>query len=119
MHTGALLILTLAVASPFRPLPGGDAPATPHVRSGKSMPARSGLPHSYGKSFATLDAYLLHLQQHAAPVGLPWWKPVGADRFEKMTGRGAPQHAREFASRVELERKFGFANDAGQSPNRR
>lgn len=119
MHTGALLFMALAVASPYRPLPGGNAPAAPHAHPGKSMPARSGLPHAYGKSFTTLDAYLLHLQQYAAPVGLPWWKPVGPDRFEKMTGRGAPQQAREFTSRVELEEKFGFISPAGKSPNRR
>jgi hypothetical protein len=68
------------------------------------------LPHANGRSFATLDAYLAHLRDHAAPIDKPWYREVRPGVYRRETGNlrnGAIP--REF-TRAELERRFGFAH---------
>lgn len=119
MVAQGILLIILTAASSFRPLPGVSEPMK-HSQTKPDVAAkgeakvirsegRSGLPYAFGRTFANLDAYLLHLQQVAAPVDLPWWRKVGPDRFERMTGRRMPQDERRFATRAELARQYGFA----------
>ena len=67
----------------------------------------SGLPFSHGKSFATLDAYLEHLERYAAPIDQPWWREIRPGVYEHV--KRMPGAARETATREELERRFGFS----------
>lgn len=105
---GSLILFAAATAqSPFRPLPS-DRPTTSDesARGGK---ARAGLPYAFGRSFRTLDEYLEHLRRRAGPMDLPWWRPIGPDRFERVTSRRMPSGRREQATRAELMRRFGFS----------
>lgn len=66
-----------------------------------------GLPGSFGRSFATLDAYLDHLERYAGPVGQPWFRKIGPDAYEQVSTERPPSQPRTY-SRDELMRKFGF-----------
>jgi hypothetical protein len=65
------------------------------------------LPYSHGRSFATLDEYLEHLRRYAGPVGQPWYRRVGGDRYELVTTRVPPGEPQVF-TREELMRRYGF-----------
>ena len=110
------LAAAAAAHSPFRPLPP-EAGREDHVvdkAGGKaaaddSGTGRAGLPYAFGRRFKSLDEYLLHLQQHAAPIDLPWWRKVGPDRFERVIAIRTPTPPKhEVASRAELMRRYGF-----------
>ena len=70
------------------------------------------LPSSFGRSFATLDEYLAHLERYAGPVGRPWYRKIGPDLYERVTtvrsldGRGQP----ETFTRAQLMRAYGFTH---------
>lgn len=124
----ASVALALAVlTSPFRPDPAdGEATAVQAAaapgsvcspdriatarkaeaaaRSGKAV---AGLPESYGKSFRTLDAYLAHLECHAAPVDAAWWLEVEPGVYRHMTT--ATNAKPEIATRAQLMRRYGFS----------
>ena len=67
----------------------------------------SGLPSSFGRSFATLDDYLEHLRRYAGPVDQPWYRKVGPDTYQLMTSMSPAPEPQTF-TREELMRKYGF-----------
>jgi hypothetical protein len=65
------------------------------------------LPFAMGRRFATLDEYLTHLECHAGPIDLPWWKQIRPGVYKRMTtATNAPPN--EVATRAELMKRFGF-----------
>lgn len=66
-----------------------------------------GLPSSFGRSFATLDAYLEHLRNYAGPIDQPWYREVRPGVYEYVTTM-RPARASKTYTREELMRKFGF-----------
>jgi hypothetical protein len=109
---------TLALASlagacsqqPARALAGDEQTKEPAVTgndSGGDQPVRQ-LPFSHGRSFATLDEYLEHLRNYAGPVGQPWYRKVGTDRYELVT-TARPAGEPQFFTRDQLMRRFGFS----------
>jgi hypothetical protein len=68
----------------------------------------SGLPSSFGRSFATLDEYLDHLSRYAGPIDQPWYREIRPGVYEYVTSiRPAP--APKTYTREELMRQFGFS----------
>ncbi|HYG47043.1 MAG TPA: hypothetical protein VD846_03785 [Allosphingosinicella sp.] len=67
----------------------------------------SGLPSSFGRSFASLDEYLGHLRQNAAPIDLPWYREVRPGVYEYVTTM-RPAGPPKTYTREELMREFGF-----------
>lgn len=63
------------------------------------------LPYARGKTFRTLDEYLVHLEAQGA-VDLPWWREIRPGVYERVTSM--PEARREEATRAELMRRFGF-----------
>ena len=121
-----LLFLAAFLESPFTPdtpAPGVSEPASMAAapcdvklrargemaeRSASSANAVNGLPESYGRSFRSLEAYLIHLQCHAAPVDAAWWKEIRPGIYKHMTtATNAPPD--EVATRAELMKRFGFS----------
>ena len=125
MIVAPLLLLTAFLESPFMP----DTPAqqvarpvsmtTAHcdanlrVRGEKAERSASGaspvkgLPESYGRSFRSLEGYLVHLQCHAAPVDASWWLEVSPGVYRHM--KTATNAKPEVATRAELMKRFGFS----------
>ena len=68
---------------------------------------RSGLPYAQGKSFATLDAYLKHLES-LGPIGVPFYRELSPGRYERQTSIRLPGEKPQTQSRAELARQFGF-----------
>lgn len=105
---GSTLAVEVAPLEPERPrLKGGaasasSAPAQQKVRSMKT------LPHANGRTFATLDAYLAYLRDHAAPMDLPWYREVRPGIFRRESNLRNGITPPEF-TRTELEQRFGFA----------
>lgn len=67
------------------------------------------LPFAMGRRFATLDAYLAHLECLAQPVDLPWWKEIEPGVYKHMTTATNATPPKEVATRAELMRRFGFS----------
>lgn len=73
---------------------------------------RRELPYAHGRSFATLDEYLAHLERYAGPVGQPWYRKIGSDLYQRVTtvrtldGRNQP----ETFTREQLMREYGFTH---------
>lgn len=69
------------------------------------------LPHADGREFHTLDAYLAHLRDHAAPMDRSWYREVKPGLYRLETGNlrmlDGEAEPRLF-TRAELERRFGF-----------
>jgi hypothetical protein len=125
MIVAPLLILTAFLESPFKP----DAPAQQVAepvpaatalcdakqrsrgekaeRAASSAKPVNGLPESYGRSFRSLEGYLVHLQCLAAPVDAPWWLEVSPGVYRHM--KTATNAVPEVATRAELMRRFGFS----------
>ena len=116
-----IIVMTLAAAgSPYRPLPGAKATATQAIcgkekllvekQAAQAAPNATGirgLPFAMGRSFRTLDEYLVHLKCRAAPIDLPWWKEIRPGVYDYVTSKpGAP---RQSATRAELMKRFGFS----------
>lgn len=100
-------------ATPYRPLPGGRSTAPPAVCAKESKLAAesdnrgiANLPFAMGKRFATLDAYLAHLQCFAGPIDKPWWKETRPGVYEHVTT--ATNAKPEVATRAALMKRFGF-----------
>lgn len=120
-----LLPLTISLASlesPYRPMPAvasetrAKSPCATGagltVKTGKQAASDTqgiaGLPFAMGRKFATLDAYLAHLECTAAPIDKPWWKQVRPGVYMRMTtATNAPPN--EVATRAELMKRFGFS----------
>jgi len=68
----------------------------------------SGLPSSFGRSFATLDEYLEHLRRYAGPIDLPWYREIRPGVYEYMTGMSPAPPSKTY-TREELMREFGFS----------
>jgi hypothetical protein len=66
------------------------------------------LPFAQDKSFARLDDYLAHLESRG-PTGVPWYRRIGPDQYELVTGRGRRGAPPRF-SREDLLQRFGFAD---------
>lgn len=120
MFASLVFAAASAAHSPFRPLPpepgraeravdgqGRNAAPQP-TGEDRAEKGRAGLPYAFGRRFQTLNAYLLHLQNHAAPVDLPWWRKVGPDRFERVTASRKPAAKQDVATRAELMQRYGF-----------
>jgi hypothetical protein len=98
------LIAIAAAATPFR---GKETVMThaPDAPDGHRPPGP--LPYAQGRSFATLDAYLAHLRDHAGPIGQPWYREIRRGVYERVTTR-QPRGAPETFTRAELMRRYGF-----------
>jgi hypothetical protein len=109
-----IIAMSMAAASPYKPLPAEpSAGAAKQQGSGTERrervdDGRAGLPYAFGQRFDTLEDYLAHLRKRAAPIDLPWWRPVGPDHFEHVTARRMPAGQPEIVTREELMRRFGF-----------
>ena len=66
----------------------------------------SNLPYALGRTFATLDEYLAHLERQAA-IDLPYWRHIAPGLYERVTTR-TPHGKPERATRAELMERFGF-----------
>ena len=66
-----------------------------------------GLPSSFGRSFATLDEYLAHLERYAGPIDQPWYREVEPGVYELVTTMRPAPPPRRF-TREQLMREFGF-----------
>jgi hypothetical protein len=63
------------------------------------------LPYARGRTFASLDEYLAHLESLGA-IDLPWWREIRPGVYERVTSvRGRPP---EVATRAELMQRYGF-----------
>jgi len=125
MIVAPLFILTALLESPFKPDTPAQQVAKPvsmasahcdaklRIRGEKAERAASGarpvngLPESYGRSFRSLEGYLVHLQCLAAPVDAPWWLEIGPGVYRHM--KTATNAVPEVATRAELMRRFGFS----------
>ena len=113
-----LLALMLAACSAPEPLSGnvsgsesaramkGAAVETNQGTAG-SGEGVAGLPFAHGKSFASLDEYLSHLERFAAPIDQPWWREIRPGVYEHV--KRMPEASPEIATRDELMRRFGFS----------
>lgn len=120
MMLNLVVSLLLAASSPYRPVPG-DQPAVVQPAQAKekrvdcdkkaasvSVGGVANLPFAHGKRFATLDAYLAHLQCYAAPIDQPWWREIRPGVYEHV--KPMPEAPREIATRAELMQRFGFTS---------
>ena len=119
MIVAPLVMLAALVESPFRPVPptekvqvvGSIDKSTcakrAMVSAGAEAQGIANLPFAFGRKFATLDSYLVHLECAAAPIDLPWWKQIGPGVY--MQTSTATDAATETATRAELMRRFGFS----------
>ena len=125
MIVTSLLILTASMESPFMPGTPAQQAAAPvsmttancdaklrvsgekAERSASGARPVEGLPESYGRSFRSLDGYLVHLQCHAAPVDASWWLEVSPGVYRHM--KTATNAQPEVATRAALMKRFGFS----------
>ena len=125
MIVASLFILTAFLESPFMPDTPAQQAAGPvsmtaarcdanlrargekAERSAAAANAVTGLPESYGRSFRSLEGYLIHLQCNAAPVDAAWWLEVRPGVYRHM--KTATDAEPEVATRAELMRRFGFS----------
>ena len=64
------------------------------------------LPFARGKSFCSLDDYLVHLERQGT-IDLPWWRQIRPEVYEHV--KRLPGATRETATRAELMKRFGFS----------
>lgn len=111
-----LILMAAPAESAYRPLtaPMATAPAKSMCGKGNrkmngAQPSGEGianLPFSYGKRFDTLDAYLAHLECHAAPIDQPWWQQIRPGVYQEVTT--ATDSKPVIATRAQLMKRFGF-----------
>ena len=65
------------------------------------------LPYAHGRTFASLDEYLEHLQRRAGPIGQPWYREVRPGVYELVTTT-TPRREPQTFTREQLMREFGF-----------
>jgi len=82
---------------------GGGALLPNDAKSNESEP---GLPHAEGKNFATLDAYLNHLEK-LGEIGIAWYERMPDGRYQ-LVKRRMPGSEPEVFTRQELLDRFGF-----------
>ncbi|MBC7985632.1 MAG: hypothetical protein H7X93_03035 [Sphingomonadaceae bacterium] len=70
------------------------------------QPARQ-LPFAHGRSFATLDEYLAHLERNAAPIDQPWYREIRPGVYQLMTSM-RPQGEPAIYTREQLMERYGF-----------
>ena len=68
----------------------------------------AGLPASDGKTFATLDDYLAHLEVKGH-TDRPFWERMKDGRYRWNTGRGMQFREPKYATREELLKQYGFS----------
>ena len=119
MIPGLLASALIAAASPYKPLDGEPAErvavrAEQMCMKGKKVAVApvsnegiGNLPFAMGRRFRTLDDYLAHLECHAAPIDLPWWRQIRPEVYEHV--KRLPGARREIATRAELMKRFGFS----------
>ena len=64
------------------------------------------LPFARGRTFASLDEYLAHLEANAA-IDLPYWREIRPGVYQ-WTVRMPEAKEAEIATREELMRRYGF-----------
>lgn len=64
------------------------------------------LPYSSGRRFATLDAYLAHLECNAAPIDQPWWQEIRPGVYQQVTTATGDKPLVE--TRAQLMKRYGF-----------
>lgn len=94
-------VLMLALATIV--MAGGGALLPNDAKSNESEP---GLPHAQGQSFATLDAYLAHLEK-LGEIGISWYERMPDGRY-RLIKRRMPGSEPEIYTRQELLDRFGF-----------
>lgn len=75
--------------------------------NGDDAAGGGGLPFAQGQEFATLDAYLAHLEKRGA-TGVPWYREIAPGVYELVARRG-PRAAPVRLKRAELMQRFGFS----------
>jgi hypothetical protein len=120
MKLHLLLAVPLLACSPVRPVPTNEVAAEQPdptkgepVASNEQAGAATGegvanLPFSHGRRFHTLDEYLAHLRENAAPIDQPWWREIRPGVYEHV--KRMPGATREIATRAELKKRFGFSS---------
>ena len=63
------------------------------------------LPYARGKTFASLDEYLAHLEKNGE-IDLPYWREIGPGLYEWVVRM--PEAERKTATREELLALYGF-----------
>ena len=63
------------------------------------------LPYARGKTFASLDEYLAHLEKNGE-IDLPYWREIGPGLYEWVVRM--PEAERKTATRDELLTLYGF-----------
>lgn len=66
----------------------------------------TGLPFAQGRSFASLDDYLAHLERRGA-TGVPFYRRTSQGDYELVSGRGRRGPPARY-SRAALMQRFGF-----------
>ncbi len=102
----AALILTMVAFAGIAAAASGRGSRTEH--SGAAV-SNQNLPFSQGLSFATLDAYLAHLQKRGMN-DVPWYKRLPDGRYEHIVPFRRDSQGQQYFTRDELAKKFGFAN---------
>lgn len=103
---GLLAAGALALAGPAAAAGRMEAKIVDEKPGGGEATA-SELPFAQGRSFATLDDYLAHLQRRGA-TDVPWYRQVEPGLYELVSGRGRRAAPRRY-TREELLRRFGFS----------
>jgi hypothetical protein len=88
------------------PPPGPDKETAMTNEAAGGEPVAN-LPSSFGRSFASLDEYLEHLEHYAGPVGQAWYRRIGPDLYELETTIVPRPEPRRF-TREDLMRRYGF-----------
>jgi hypothetical protein len=123
MILDSIFSVMLITASPYRPLPADETnvvqptiqPQLKRANMSKNKNQKAcdttqgvaNLPFSHGHRFCTLDEYLAHLKQHAAPIDQPWWREIRPGVYQHMAT--ATNARPETATRAELMKRFGFS----------
>lgn len=94
--------LSVAPAAQDRPSPKPDRAWIAAARK----PAATRPPDARG--FRTLDEYLAHLRDRAAPIDRPWYREVRPGLYRLETGNLRSGAAPRYFTRKQLADRFGF-----------
>lgn len=94
-----IVLAVVALASGGEARPMKEEPDEPAEAPGE-------LPFAQGREFATLDAYLAHLEKRGA-YGVPWYREISPGVYELVSRRG-PGAKPVRLTRAELMQRFGF-----------
>lgn len=109
-RTRCLTILAALSASAAADAQGERARPDARPKRGAAVGGPDGraLPHADGREFRTLDEYLAHLRDFAAPMDRPWYREVEPGLFRLERGNFRGEAGERLFTREELERRFGF-----------